>query len=89
MTDRGSKASRTAKASDSRLEAARAHSERALQVLVAIAEDAEAAPTARIAAANAILDRAYGKASQVIDHAGEVAIRKSLADFYGEDQADA
>ncbi|MBP2160279.1 MULTISPECIES: hypothetical protein [Asticcacaulis] len=76
MTQRGAKASAA--------EVARAHGERAFQVLVAIAEDPEAAPTARIAAANAILDRAYGKAVPPVDHAGDVAVRKSLADFYGE-----
>lgn len=81
MTQRGAKASAA--------DVARAHGERAFQVLVTIAEDPEAAPTARIAAANAILDRAYGKAAQPVDHGDDVAIRKSLADFYGEDPADA
>lgn len=70
-------------------EAAGAHGERALKVLIAIAEDTDAAPTARIAAANALLDRAYGKVAQGFDHGGEVTIRKSLADFYGDDQTDA
>jgi hypothetical protein len=80
MTDQDAGPGRSgAKATDM----ARAHGERALKVLVAIAEDVDASPTARIAAANALLDRAYGKAAQPLDHSADAAIRKSLADFYG------
>ena len=42
-------------------EAAREHAEDALSVLVAIAKDPEAPASARVSAANHILDRGYGK----------------------------
>src|SRR5947207_10841708 len=43
---------------------AREHSEAALAALVAIYEDEKAPSAARVSAANAILDRAYGKPPQ-------------------------
>jgi len=49
---------------------AREHTERALQVLVEIATEGES-EAARVAAANAILDRGYGKPSQPVDGDGE------------------
>lgn len=49
---------------------ARAHTETALQVLVEIATAGES-EAARVAAANAILDRGYGKPTQPIDGDGE------------------
>lgn len=42
-------------------EAAKAHAEDALAVLVEIAKDSEAPHSARVSAANAIIDRGYGK----------------------------
>ncbi|MGC5779491.1 DUF5681 domain-containing protein [Methylobacterium sp. NFXW15] len=51
-------------------DAAREHTERALQVLVEIATEGES-EAARVAAANAILDRGYGKPSQPVDGDGE------------------
>jgi hypothetical protein len=47
--------------------ATRQHTIEALDVLVQIMLNEEAAPGARIAAANALLDRGYGKAPQSID----------------------
>ncbi|MEG9529622.1 MAG: DUF5681 domain-containing protein [Hyphomicrobiales bacterium] len=49
---------------------AREYTEQALQVLVQIAIEGES-EAARVAAANAILDRGYGKPSQPIDGDGE------------------
>ena len=43
---------------------ARSHSKTAFRALVGIMRDTDAAPAARIAAANAILDRGWGKATQ-------------------------
>jgi predicted ArsR family transcriptional regulator len=42
-------------------QAAREHAEVALKVLVDVARDVAAPPSARVSAANAILDRGYGK----------------------------
>ena len=53
--------------------AARAHAEDALGVLVEIAMDKGAGETARVSAANGILDRAYGKPTQAVNVDGEIA----------------
>lgn len=45
---------------------ARGHTEKALNTLVKIMEDEEAPPTARVAAANSVLDRGWGKPVQTI-----------------------
>jgi hypothetical protein len=45
---------------------ARGHTEKALTTLVKIMEDEEAPPTARVTAANSILDRGWGKPAQPI-----------------------
>ena len=50
---------------------AREHAEAALQTLVDVAEDEGASEAARVSAANAILDRAYGKPKQSLDLNGE------------------
>jgi hypothetical protein len=42
-------------------QAAREHAEIALKVLIDVAQDVAAPPSARVSAANAILDRGYGK----------------------------
>jgi hypothetical protein len=47
-------------------ELARAHTTSALNTLVEIVKNKKAPPAARIAAANSILDRGYGKATQFI-----------------------
>ena len=48
---------------------ARAHTERAIQVLQGIMDQPTAADSARVAAANSLLDRGWGKAPQTM--AGE------------------
>ena len=54
--------------------AARSHTTTALQTL-ADAMRSEIAPwAARVAAANAILDRGWGKPSQAVEHAGSVGV---------------
>ncbi|MEG9528387.1 MAG: hypothetical protein MIL41_21900 [Hyphomicrobiales bacterium] len=52
-------------------DAAREHTEAAIQTLVNIMSDDTAAKPARVAAAVAILDRGYGKPAQPIDGDGE------------------
>ncbi|GEP04042.1 DUF5681 domain-containing protein [Methylobacterium oxalidis] len=52
-------------------DAAREHTERAIEVLVAIMTSEDAATAARVAAASAILDRGYGKPTQPVDGDGE------------------
>ena len=58
-------------------EAAQAYTEMALGVLVEVAESQESPPAARVAAANALLDRAHGKPTQALT--GEVQV--SLTDL--------
>jgi hypothetical protein len=45
---------------------ARSHTRTALNVLVGVMRSNEATPAARVAAANCILDRGWGKATQAI-----------------------
>lgn len=45
---------------------ARAHTETAIRTLAGIMEQGDAAPAARVAAANSLLDRGWGKAPQVL-----------------------
>ena len=45
---------------------ARSHTETALNTLVGIMEQTDAPPAARVAAANAVLDRGWGKPTQPI-----------------------
>lgn len=66
---RQSRATRTQKATLSEL--ARAHTATALGVLVKVAKEGES-ESARVSAANAILDRGYGKPSQSVQHSGSV-----------------
>lgn len=49
-------------------EMAKEHGEKALSVLVEVATDLETPPQARVAAANALLDRGYGKPMQTVDN---------------------
>ena len=51
-------------------DAARAHTEVALEVLLTIARDGQS-DAARVSAASAILDRGWGKPSQPVDGDGE------------------
>src|ERR1700720_4866094 len=53
---------------------ARSHTRHALNVLVAVMRNTKAPPPARIAAANAILDRGWGKATQTIETGKEGAL---------------
>jgi len=46
---------------------ARSHSRTALNVLVGVMRSKDATPAAKVAAANAILDRGWGKATQGVE----------------------
>ena len=54
---------------------ARSHTKTALNVLVAVMRNTKATPPARIAAANAILDRGWGKAAQAIENGDDGALQ--------------
>jgi len=60
-------------------DAAREHTETALDVLVAIATEGHS-ESARVAAACALLDRGYGKPRQALDHVVEPRDYESLSD---------
>lgn len=64
-----SRATKQAKATLSEL--ARAHTSVALKALVDVATKSES-DSAKVAAANALLDRAYGKPRQSVEHSGSV-----------------
>lgn len=49
-------------------ERAKTHGDAALRTLASIMADADAPHSARVSAANAILDRGYGKPPQALDH---------------------
>jgi hypothetical protein len=53
---------------------ARSHTRTALNVLVGVMRNANATAPARIAAANAILDRGWGKATQPVGNGEEGAL---------------
>ena len=48
-------------------ELARANAQTAMQTLIEVMQDKAAPPAARISAANALLDRGYGKATQAVE----------------------
>jgi hypothetical protein len=50
---------------------ARSHTRTALNVLVGVMRSKDATATAKVSAANAILDRGWGKAAQAIENGGE------------------
>jgi hypothetical protein len=50
---------------------ARIHTAEALATLVHIANDPDAPGAARVAAANAVLDRGHGKPRQALEHGGD------------------
>lgn len=52
---------------------ARSHTESALRVLAGVMTSAEAPHAARVAAANSLLDRGWGKAIQAVEVSGEIA----------------
>lgn len=72
--------------------AAQVYTSKAIKVLATIMDDTKQAGAARVAAANAILDRGYGKPTQAVSHGGQVTVR-TLADFYSDqtpgDESDA
>ena len=50
---------------------ARSHTRTAVRVLVGIMRCKDATPAARVSAANAILDRGWGKATQPLENGGD------------------
>lgn len=58
---------------------AQGQTEEAINTLTAIMRDMKGPPAARVAAANAILDRGHGKAPQHLNVTGENDIAKLLA----------
>ena len=50
---------------------ARSHTRTAIRVLVGIMRSEDATPAARVSAANAILDRGWGKATQPLENGGD------------------
>ena len=51
---------------------ARVHTTEAIQGLVRILRDEKTPPAAVVAAANALLDRGWGRPSQAVEHSGQV-----------------
>ncbi len=56
---------------------ARSHTRTALKVLVGVIRSEDATPAARVSAANAILDRGWGKAPQANEN-GDEGLRKLI-----------
>jgi hypothetical protein len=61
---------------------ARVHTEAALKTLVGVMNQAEAPPAARVAAANSLLDRGWGKA----ESKSEITMRKVIAKELPDDE---
>jgi hypothetical protein len=57
---------------------AQAHTVSAIKTLAAILNDGDVDPRARVAAANALLDRGHGKPTQAIDVSGSLGIPASI-----------
>ena len=53
---------------------ARSHTRTAINVLVGIMRSKDATPAARVSAANAILDRGWGKATQPLENGNDGAL---------------
>src|SRR4051812_10842641 len=68
MPDRSSEKPSVAKTLTEIRSLARSHTRTALRVLVGIMRSDDATPAARVSAANAILDRGWGKAAQPIEN---------------------
>ncbi|MGU3455547.1 hypothetical protein ACLBV5_04465 [Brevundimonas sp. M1A4_2e] len=66
-------------------DAAQAFTEDALSTLASIMRDDAQPAAARVAAANALLDRGHGKPKQSLDIDARVTTPKTLNDFYGGD----
>lgn len=72
-------------------EMAKDHAEAAIQTLAAIHADDEAPPAARVSAAVAILDRAYGKPPQMLDLTssdGSMTPKPTIIEFVSPDMDD-
>lgn len=54
---------------------ARSHTRTAIRVLVGIMRSDDATPAARLSAANAILDRGWGKAAQLVENGEELPMQ--------------
>lgn len=67
----GRKPGKVSQAKRTIAEMAKEHGELALQVLVNVAQDFEAPHAARVSAANALLDRGYGKPMQAVQVGGD------------------
>lgn len=63
------------KATASIRDAAREYTERALLTLAEVMADEEQPAAARVSAANALLDRGYGKPSQSVDVTGDMTFK--------------
>jgi len=59
---------------------ARSHTQKALNVLAGIMEQGDAPPAARVSAAQALLDRGWGKPAQTVDMTVRKQIAKELSD---------
>jgi hypothetical protein len=57
---------------------ARQYTESAIKTLAEICQDTKAPPAARVAAANGLLDRGYGKPPQALEHSGSGVVLKVL-----------
>lgn len=64
----GRKPGKVSEAKRTIAEMAKEHGQLALQTLVDVASDAKAPHAAKVSAANALLDRGYGKPPQAVDH---------------------
>lgn len=67
----GRKPGKVSKAKRDISELAKEHGRAALQTLVDVANDEEAPHSARVSAANGLLDRGYGKPPQSLLHGGD------------------
>lgn len=65
---------------------ARTHTDAAIQVLIAVMGNEEAAPSARVGAATALLDRAWGRPAQTINAnvKGDVEPNAGLIGYAGD-----
>jgi hypothetical protein len=61
---------------------ARAHTDKAIKTLVGIMSQEEAPPAARVSAAQALLDRGWGKAAQTM----EMTVKRVSAQELGDDE---
>jgi hypothetical protein len=62
------------------IELARSHAPEAIETLALIMANPQAPPAARVAAANGILDRGYGRPKETVDH----TVRTTLEDLVME-----